>query len=191
MSLLASFLLPLVMVAGTAYICYIVMQARSEVAVSREREKLTVALATHRNNELLLEEKLKSAENLAYRQCIEQLGMPPGYEPMVEAGPSGMISDAGQMWQDPPSEPMRIPISRITVVSEPVVRGVIMTTRNNQGHPLSLPWPRYTSQAMLRSRPASPLMLLGPPSAKSAWICAAPNPEVKVTPYRRRSSGLR
>ncbi|MCX7604261.1 MAG: hypothetical protein N2036_09320, partial [Bryobacteraceae bacterium] len=52
---------------------YYIMQARLEVAVARERESLAEAQAIIRNQEKLMEEKVRAAEEVAARQAFDQL----------------------------------------------------------------------------------------------------------------------
>jgi hypothetical protein len=65
-------LLPLFVAAGSALLSFYIMQARLEVAVSKERESLAEAQATIRNQEKLMVEKVKSAEDSTMRQAFDQ-----------------------------------------------------------------------------------------------------------------------
>lgn len=65
-------LLPLFVAAGSALLSFYIMQAKLEVAVSRERESLAEAQATIRNQEKLIEEKVKSAEESTMRRAFDQ-----------------------------------------------------------------------------------------------------------------------
>ena len=64
--------LPLFVAAGSALLSFYIMQAKLEVAVSKERESLAEALATVRNQEKLIEEKVKAAEESTKRIAFDQ-----------------------------------------------------------------------------------------------------------------------
>ncbi|MGC8760818.1 MAG: hypothetical protein ACP5UT_08700 [Bryobacteraceae bacterium] len=66
-------LLPVFIAAGSALLSYYIMQARLEVAVAKERESLAEAQALIRNQEKLMEEKVRAAEEVAARQAFDQL----------------------------------------------------------------------------------------------------------------------
>ncbi len=63
--------LPVFTAAGSALLAFFIMQARLEVAVSKEREALAAAEATIRANQKLLEEKVKSAEEETRRKSLD------------------------------------------------------------------------------------------------------------------------
>lgn len=65
-------LLPLFIAAGSALLSFYIMQARLEVAVAKERESLAEAQAVIRNQEKLMEEKVKSTEETATRKAFDQ-----------------------------------------------------------------------------------------------------------------------
>lgn len=73
MTALVWILLPLFIAMGSALLSYYVMQARLEVAVAKERESLAEAQAIIRNQEKLMEEKVRAAEEIAARQAFDQL----------------------------------------------------------------------------------------------------------------------
>lgn len=73
MTALVWILLPLFIAMGSALLSYYVMQARLEVAVAKERESLAEAQAVIRNQEKLMEEKVRAAEEIAARQAFDQL----------------------------------------------------------------------------------------------------------------------
>jgi hypothetical protein len=73
MTALVWILLPLFIAMGSALLSYYIMQARLEVAVAKERETLAEAQATIRNQEKLMEEKVRAAEEIAARQAFDQL----------------------------------------------------------------------------------------------------------------------
>ncbi|MBI5282715.1 MAG: hypothetical protein HY858_13605 [Candidatus Solibacter usitatus] len=65
-------LLPLFVAAGSALLSFYIMQAKLEVAVSKEREGLAEAHAVIRNQEKLIEEKVKTAEESTMRRAFDQ-----------------------------------------------------------------------------------------------------------------------
>ena len=65
-------LLPLFIAAGSALLSFYIMQAKLEVAVAKERECLAEANATIRNQELMIVEKVKSAEESTMRKSFDQ-----------------------------------------------------------------------------------------------------------------------
>lgn len=65
-------LLPLFVAAGSALLSFYIMQARLEVAVAKERESLAEAHAIIKNQEKLMVEKVKSAEESTMRQAFDQ-----------------------------------------------------------------------------------------------------------------------
>lgn len=65
-------LLPVFVAAGSALLAFYIMQAKLEVAVSKERESLAEANAVIRSQEKIVEEKVKSAEESAMRKSLEQ-----------------------------------------------------------------------------------------------------------------------
>jgi hypothetical protein len=72
MSAMLWILLPLFVAAGSALLSFYIMQARLEVAVSKERESLAEANAVIRNQEKLIEEKVRSAEESTMRRAFDQ-----------------------------------------------------------------------------------------------------------------------
>lgn len=65
-------LLPLFVAAGSALLSFYIMQARLEVAVAKERESLAEAQAIIKNQEKLMVEKVKSAEDSTMRHALDQ-----------------------------------------------------------------------------------------------------------------------
>lgn len=65
-------LLPVFVAAGSALLSFYIMQARLEVAVAKERESLAEAQAIIKNQEKLMVEKVKSAEESTMRQAFDQ-----------------------------------------------------------------------------------------------------------------------
>ena len=63
--------LPVFTATGSALLAFFIMQARLEVAVSKERETLAVAEATIKSDQKLLEEKVKSAEEETRRKSMD------------------------------------------------------------------------------------------------------------------------
>ncbi len=64
--------LPLFTAAGSAILAFFVMQARLEVAVSREREQLAEARATIESGKRSLEAQLKATEEEAKRRSFDE-----------------------------------------------------------------------------------------------------------------------
>lgn len=65
-------LLPLFIAAGSALLSFYIMQAKLEVAVSKERESLAEAHAVIKHQEKLIEEKVKTAEESTMRKAFDQ-----------------------------------------------------------------------------------------------------------------------
>jgi hypothetical protein len=65
-------LLPLFIAAGSALLSFYIMQAKLEVAVAKERESLAEANQIIRNQELMIVEKVKSAEESTMRRSFDQ-----------------------------------------------------------------------------------------------------------------------
>lgn len=72
MAALLWILLPLFIAAGSALLSFYIMQARLEVAVSKERESLAEAHAMLKSSVVVTEEKVKSAEESATRKAFDQ-----------------------------------------------------------------------------------------------------------------------
>jgi hypothetical protein len=71
---MASFLwifLPLFVAAGSALLALFVMQARLEAAVAKERENTAEARALVSSHQLVLQEKVRAAEEAAQRQAFD------------------------------------------------------------------------------------------------------------------------
>lgn len=64
--------LPVFVAAGSALLAVAIMQARMEVAVSKEREALAEAKATITSNQITLEERLKAAHESTRRKSLEE-----------------------------------------------------------------------------------------------------------------------
>jgi hypothetical protein len=63
--------LPLVIAAGSALLAFAIMQARMEVAVSKEREALAEARASIQSHKIMLEERLKATEESTRRKALD------------------------------------------------------------------------------------------------------------------------
>ena len=63
--------LPLVIAAGSALLAFAIMQARLEVAVSKEREALAEAQACIQCNKITFEERLKATAESSRRQALD------------------------------------------------------------------------------------------------------------------------
>lgn len=63
--------LPLFTAAGSALLSFYIMQARMEVALSKEREALIEAKSSIQHNQKQMEAKLKAAEEETRRRCFD------------------------------------------------------------------------------------------------------------------------
>lgn len=63
--------LPLFVAAGSALMAYFIMQSKLEVAVSKEREAMAEARATIANHSKTMEETIRSTEERARRQALD------------------------------------------------------------------------------------------------------------------------
>jgi hypothetical protein len=73
MDILLFFVLPSAVAAGSAIICYVLMQARMEVAVAREKTARAHIEARLEMVEEMLPEKLKVAEEAAERRAFDRI----------------------------------------------------------------------------------------------------------------------
>jgi hypothetical protein len=64
--------LPAFTAGGSALLAFFVMQARTEVAIAKERQARAEAEATVRSNEKVLEEKVKAAEEQVRRRSFDE-----------------------------------------------------------------------------------------------------------------------
>jgi hypothetical protein len=65
--------LPLFTATGSALLAFLIMQARMEVAVCKERQALAEAQATINSNERVLHEKVKAVEEETLRRSLDGL----------------------------------------------------------------------------------------------------------------------
>lgn len=65
-------LLPVLIAAGSAILSFLIMQARLEVAVARERAALAEANAVIRSQQHVLEASVQSAEQTCYRKAFDK-----------------------------------------------------------------------------------------------------------------------
>jgi hypothetical protein len=65
-------LLPVVIAAGSALLSFYIMQARMEVAISKEREVLAEARAEIRTQKNTMEERVKATEQEARRRALDE-----------------------------------------------------------------------------------------------------------------------
>jgi len=65
-------LLPVFIAAGSALLSFYIMQARMEVAISKEREVLAEAKAEIRTQKTTLEERVKATEQEARRRALDE-----------------------------------------------------------------------------------------------------------------------
>jgi hypothetical protein len=73
MDLILFFVLPAAVAAGSAMICYVLMQARMELAVAREKGERAHIEARLEMVEEMLPERLQAAEESAQRRAFDQL----------------------------------------------------------------------------------------------------------------------
>ena len=64
--------LPLFVAAGSALLCYFIMQSRMDVAIAKEREALTEVHAKLRSQQLQMEERVKTAEEQMKRKALDE-----------------------------------------------------------------------------------------------------------------------
>src|SRR5438552_15512146 len=65
-------LLPVLIAAGSALISFFILQARMEVALSKERENLAEARAEIRGQKNTLEERVRATENESRRRALDE-----------------------------------------------------------------------------------------------------------------------
>lgn len=65
-------LLPVLVAAGSAILSIFMMQARMEVALAKEREALSTARAQLEQQDQAVKDKIKAAEESAYRRAFDQ-----------------------------------------------------------------------------------------------------------------------
>jgi hypothetical protein len=63
--------LPVLVAAGSAFIVYYIMEARSEVAVAKEREALAEARAIINSQKVNVEERVRATEESAKRRALD------------------------------------------------------------------------------------------------------------------------
>lgn len=65
-------LLPVITATGSGLLAFLVMQARLEVAIAREREALAEAQAAIRSQDKVMEEKLRALEEETRRRALDE-----------------------------------------------------------------------------------------------------------------------
>ena len=65
--------LPAFVAVGSALLCYTIMQARMEVAVSKERETISQVRTMLTSQQSLMEEKVRTAEESTKRKAMDDL----------------------------------------------------------------------------------------------------------------------
>lgn len=65
-------MLPLFVAAGSALLCFFIMQSRMDVALAKEREALAEAHAKLRAQQVTLEERVRAAEESTRRKALEE-----------------------------------------------------------------------------------------------------------------------
>lgn len=68
-------MLPVLVAAGSAILSFYLMQARMEVALSKERETLAATKAQLEAQEKAIEDKIRAAEESAHRKAFDQFLM--------------------------------------------------------------------------------------------------------------------
>src|SRR5713101_6283363 len=64
--------LPVFVAGGSALLSYYIMQARMEVALSKERESLAEARATITSQKITMEERIKATEEASKRLALDE-----------------------------------------------------------------------------------------------------------------------
>ena len=64
--------LPVFVAGGSALLSFVVMQARMEVALSKERESLAEARAAVGSSKVVLEERIRATEESTKRHCLDE-----------------------------------------------------------------------------------------------------------------------
>src|SRR5437868_188237 len=64
--------LPVFVAGGSALLSYFIMQARMEVALSKERESLAEARATITSQKVTMEERIKATEEATKRHALDE-----------------------------------------------------------------------------------------------------------------------
>ena len=64
--------LPLFVAAGSALLCYFIMQSRMDVAIAKEREALTEVQTKLRAQQTHVEERVRAAQEEVRRQALEE-----------------------------------------------------------------------------------------------------------------------
>ncbi len=64
--------LPMFVAAGSALLCYFIMQSKMDVAIAKERELLTEAHAKLRAQQTHVDERVKAAQEEVRRQALEE-----------------------------------------------------------------------------------------------------------------------
>src|SRR5205807_6572326 len=64
--------LPVFVAGGSALLSFYIMQARMEVALSKERESLAEARATITSQKVTMEERIKATEEATKRHALDQ-----------------------------------------------------------------------------------------------------------------------
>jgi hypothetical protein len=65
--------LPLLVAAGSALLAYVLMHARMEVAVAKERETLAETRAALQSHKITMEERIKATEESIRRSTLEEV----------------------------------------------------------------------------------------------------------------------
>ena len=65
--------LPAFVAVGSALLCYTIMQARMDLAVSKEKETISQVRTMLSSQQSLMEEKVRSAEESSKRKAMDEL----------------------------------------------------------------------------------------------------------------------
>ena len=65
--------LPAFIAVGSALLCYTIMQARMDVAISKEKETISQVRTMLTSQQSLMEEKVRSAEESSKRKAMDEL----------------------------------------------------------------------------------------------------------------------
>ena len=65
--------LPAFVAVGSALLCYTIMQARMDVAISKEKETISQVRTMLSSQQLLMEEKVRTAEEFTKRKAMDDL----------------------------------------------------------------------------------------------------------------------
>ena len=91
--------LPLFVAAGSAFFSFMIMQAKMEVALSKERESLAEARAIINSQKVTMEEKVKATEASSRRVALDEFMQDFRVEERSYGSQCGARRDAGAIPQ--------------------------------------------------------------------------------------------